>query len=54
MFGEIIAVVPDRAVESVHKISDSDSFIKAQCVLYNNGKPTNVINGIIRHFMVTI
>jgi hypothetical protein len=29
-----------RAVDSVHKISDSDSFKKARYVLHNNGKPT--------------
>jgi hypothetical protein len=40
------AVVLTRAVESVHKISDSDSFIKAQYVVYDNGKPTKVKKGI--------
>jgi hypothetical protein len=31
-----------RAVESVYKTSDTDSFIKAQYVLYDDGKPTEV------------
>jgi hypothetical protein len=60
-----------RAVESVHKTSDSSafkspaptptpdsdsyfySFIKAQYVLYDTGKPIKVKKGIIKYFITT-